>query len=199
MVDQNPHPLFDTRAREAVHSISTPALTLVFAAFTQLGGAWFLVPFGIFIFVPLIRGNRRRGSLFAIEVLGANLMNELMKLYFHRPRPEPFFEFGVPIGYSFPSGHSMVSLCFYLALARISVDPLWPLSRRTLAWILAAMLPLLIGFSRVYIGVHYPTDVLAGWAAGLAWMAAVHAGLMTRRVYRARAGASRLPTAPGCV
>jgi undecaprenyl-diphosphatase len=194
-VSVDPLPALDTRIRDAVHSISTPALTLIFYSFTQIGGAFFLVPFGIFIFIPMIRANRRRGALFAIEVLGANLLNELMKLYFHRARPHPFDGFATPVGFSFPSGHSLVSMCFYLALARVSVNPQWPLSRRVPAWVVAAILPLIIGFSRIYIGVHYPTDVLAGWSAGLFWMAFVRTGVLTRRARIAR----RLPTAPGCV
>ena len=96
----------------------------------------------------------------AATVLGANLLSEALKLVFQRPRPESFFGFESPITYSFPSGHAMVSLVFYLALAEVLAPP----GRRPAARVAAAVLSLAVGFSRVYLGVHYPTDVAAGWA-----------------------------------
>ena len=102
-------------------------------------------------------------------MLGANLLDEGMKLIFHRPRPTPWFEYPPPSTYSFPSGHSFVSFCFYLALAEILIRDEWPLGRRMAMWTGAGILTLAIGFSRAYLGVHYPTDVLAGYAAAIAW------------------------------
>jgi undecaprenyl-diphosphatase len=167
---------FDSDVREAVHALSSVPLTHVLETITQLGGAWFLLPFGIVIAALLLRGARRQeAALFALAILGAELVNEILKLFFHRARPDSFFGYPTPVTYSFPSGHSFVSYCFYLALAEILIEPDWPQARKLGLWILAAALVLVIGFSRVYLGVHYPTDVIAGYTAATAWTAGLRA------------------------
>ena len=92
-----------------------------------------------------------------------------MKLFFRRARPEPWFGYALPSTYSFPSGHAFVSFCFYLCLAEIVIRDEWPLARKVAIWTAAVACTMTIGLSRVYLGVHYPTDVLAGYVAGIAW------------------------------
>jgi undecaprenyl-diphosphatase len=101
-----------------------------------------------------------------------------MKLLFYRPRPEPFFGLASPITHSFPSGHAMVSCCFFGVLAMILAAREPSRARRISIFAAAAILVALMGFSRVYLGFHYPTDVLAGYAAAVVWLAVVRAVLM---------------------
>ena len=114
-------------------------------------------------------GRKREVAVFAVAVLGANLLNEAMKLFFHRPRPEPWFGYPQPPTYSFPSGHAFVSFCFCLCLAEILMRHGWPLGGKVAIWSAALGCTLTVGLSRVYLGVHYPTDVLGGYAAGIVW------------------------------
>jgi undecaprenyl-diphosphatase len=164
-----PTPL-DVPVRAAIHGLASPVLTAAMKVATQLGGGWFLYPLGALIVGTLYRAGRRRESaLFAVAVLGANLLDQGMKLVFHRPRPIPWFEYPQPDSFSFPSGHSFVSFCFYFSLAEILIEDEWPLGRRLAMWAAAGAITLAIGFSRAYLGVHYPTDVLAGYVAAIAW------------------------------
>ena len=167
---------FDLAVRGAIHARASTPLTRVMEVTTQLGGGWFLWPFGAIIVAVLVReGRRQEAALFAVAVLGAELVNESLKLVFQRPRPEAYFGFPLPATYSFPSGHSFLSFCFYLALAELAIEPEWTPGRRLAVWGTAVMLVLLIGVSRVYLGVHYPTDVLAGYTAAIAWTALLRA------------------------
>lgn len=164
-----PAPL-DVPVRAAIHGLANPALTAAMKAATQLGGGWLLYPLGALIVGMLYReGRRREAAFFAVAVLGANLLDQGMKLIFHRRRPLPWFEYPQPDSYSFPSGHAFVSLCFYFSLAEILIEDEWPLGRRMAMWAAAGAITLTIGFSRAFLGVHYPSDVLAGYVAAIAW------------------------------
>jgi undecaprenyl-diphosphatase len=175
-------PAFDTAVRIAVHGFSNPVLTACMKAFTNLGSGWLLWPVVPAIVFVLVRGGRRRdAALFAVAVLGAYFIYEGMKLLVHRTRPDPFFGMDRPSSYSFPSGHAFLSFCFYLTLAEVLVRPEWPARWRRLAWAGAILLTLSIGFSRIYLGVHYPSDVLAGYAGAIAWTSVVRAAHKTRR------------------
>ena len=167
-------PGFDIAGRNAVHAFAAPWLTLVMRGASLAGGGWGLWPVGIVVAVWLARAGRGRDAgLFAIAVIGANLVSESMKLFFHRPRPEPWFGYPLPTTYSFPSGHAFVSFCFCLCLAEIlvdhDVDDDWPAAGKAALWSAALGCTLTVGFSRVYLGVHYPSDVLGGYAAGIVW------------------------------
>ena len=96
-------------------------------------------------------------------------MDEAVKLFFHRARPEPWFDYPLPRTYSFPSGHAFVSFCFFLCLAEIVIRDEWPKLRKLAIWFAAVLCTFTIGLSRVYLGVHYPTDVLAGYVAAIMW------------------------------
>jgi undecaprenyl-diphosphatase len=169
-------PAFDVQVRDAVHSAATPFLTLLFKSITRLGSGWFLWACGAPVVFGLARQNRdREAALFVVAFIGANIMEQAMKLVFQRVRPEPYFDYPLPDSFSFPSGHACISFAFYLTLAEILVPPAWPFARRAAGWIAAVSMTLLIGLSRVYLGVHYPTDVVAGYAGAVAWTAIVRA------------------------
>jgi membrane-associated phospholipid phosphatase len=163
-------PGFDMAVRAAVHTHASPWLTGVMKAASQAGSGWVLFPGGVIIVACLVRAARTwEAVLFAIAVAGANLMDEALKLFFHRARPEAWFNYPLPITYSFPSGHAFVSSCFYLCLAELLIRDGWPVARKVAMWSAAVACTLTIGISRVYLGVHYPTDVLAGYVAATAW------------------------------
>lgn len=137
---------------------------------TALGGATllFLLTFSIVIYLML---QRRLGSMtFLIAaIVGGALVSLILKETFGRPRPDLVTHLSYVTTSSFPSGHSMLAAVTYLTLgallARIHE------SRRLKAFFLvvAVVLTVLVGFSRVYLGVHWPTDVLGGWTVGAAW------------------------------
>ncbi len=163
-------PEFDLAGREAVHAFAQPWLTWVMQGASLVGGGWGLWPGGLLIVGLLARAARGRdAALFAVAVVGANLLSEAMKLFFHRARPAPWFGYPLPSTYGFPSGHALVSFCFFLCLAEILIRAEWPLAGKVAMWSAALAFTLTVGLSRVYLGVHYPTDVLAGYAAGIVW------------------------------
>ena len=167
-------PAFDLALRGHVHSYAHPGLTRFMWFASWLGSGWILWPGGALLVGMLDRAGRRRDALlFALAVVGANLINESMKLMFHRPRPEAWFGYPLPGTYSFPSGHAFVSCCFFLCLAEILVRDPWPLPLKAATWMAASATTLTIGLSRIYLGVHYPTDVLAGFAAAIVWTTAI--------------------------
>lgn len=163
-------PGFDNAGRAAVHAYAHPNLTLVMKAASAAGSGWVLWPAGAMIVTLLTAAGRvREGALFAVAVAGANLVDEAVKLFFHRTRPDPWFGYPLPATYSFPSGHAFVSFCFFLCLAEIVVRDEWPMVRKLTIWLVAVLCTFTIGLSRVYLGVHYPTDVLAGYLAAIMW------------------------------
>lgn len=110
------------------------------------------------------------GLALGICLLGAGILNFILKNLFERARPE-LFRVVDASGYSFPSGHAMVSLCFYGLLAFLAARNIKSAKGRLLIITFAVGLIVLIGISRIYLGVHYPTDVVAGYAAGSMWLA----------------------------
>jgi undecaprenyl-diphosphatase len=169
----------DTPIRNAVHARSSPPLTAMMRGVSLIGSEVVLVPLGVILVWRLVAAKRRRAAVvFGVAALGAEALDQIMKLLFYRPRPEPFFGLASPITHSFPSGHAMVSCCFFGVLAMILAAREPSRARRISIFAAAAILVALMGFSRVYLGFHYPTDVLAGYAAAVVWLAVVRAVLM---------------------
>lgn len=167
---------FDLAVRDGVHVWASPALTLAMRGITILGSTVFLVALGaIVVWRLLAAGQRRAAILLVLAALGGEGWDQGLKRLFERPRPAVFFGLAQPASYSFPSGHSMASCCFYGALAAMAAARAESRARRRAILLGAAALILLVGFSRIYLGVHYPTDVLGGYAAALAWLAVLRA------------------------
>ncbi len=108
-------------------------------------------------------------ALLLLAVLGGLLLSTLLKGSYARPRPEVVPHLSDVWTSSFPSGHSMLSAVVYLTLGSLLSRLVGPLRLKLYFLGVAVLLSFLVGLSRVYLGVHYPSDVLAGWAAGLAW------------------------------
>jgi len=171
---------FDEVTRAAIHQLASPTLTLVMRAFSFVGSTIALTIGTIIVVVRFaMKKWGREAKLFAITMIGAGLLNITLKLAFKRSRPEPFFNLSLPETYSFPSGHSLTSAVFFGALAAILTARIKSRRARVAIWIVSAFMFLTIGFSRIYLGVHHTTDVIAGFAAALIWI------LMVRFVEKA--------------
>lgn len=167
---------FDDAVRSSVHQYAAPALTTVMQIASFLGSTVFLTSFGIGVFVVFwLLKRRRAATLFAVTMLGSSILLITLKTAFHRARPEPFFDTLLPASYSFPSGHSLMSCCFYGVLAAIITTRIERRFYKIIIWLAAVLLVALVGLSRVYLGVHYPSDVLAGYTAAFVWVVAVAA------------------------
>jgi undecaprenyl-diphosphatase len=137
---------------------------------TALGGATVLILLTAFTSgFLLLDGKRRMAGLVCGSVVGGLLLSTALKLAFNRPRPDL-----VPYGShvyttSFPSGHSMLSAVTYLTLGALLARSYERKRMKAFVLLSAALVTGLVGVSRVYLGVHWPTDVLAGWTAGASW------------------------------
>ena len=122
------------------------------------------------------------------SIAGASLLNAGLKSILHRPRPELVPHLAVVSNASFPSGHAMISAAIYLTIAAMLSETQPKRSARIFLMAFAGLLVLLIGCSRIYLGVHWPSDVLAGWCLGSVWalvVFAVNRTLRTRGAARA--------------
>jgi undecaprenyl-diphosphatase len=176
---------FDSAVRGVVHEYASPRITPVFRFVTNLGD-WPVVLAGTLalIFFFLYRKDRAHLGVLVVTMAGAGVLDGTLKLAFHRLRPDPFFG-AKPTTYSFPSGHALISFCFYGLIAGMVNFQLEKRWQRALVWCAGGLLIGMIGLSRIYLGVHWPTDVVAGYAAAMIWMGAV--GVMARRVEARRA------------
>ena len=164
---------FDQGVRDAVHQYASPKLTAFMRGVTHLGDWTVVLPAVLFLWgIFSSRGAKAYVRLLLITMLGAVILESSLKLVFHRARPDPFF-IAKPPSYSFPSGHALVSLCFYGVLAGMLSLQLKEQWQRIALWTAASTLVVLIGLSRIYLGVHWPSDVLAGYAAAIVWMGTV--------------------------
>ena len=176
-------------------------LTPVMEAVTWLGSSFVIVPFGIAVGGYLWRRRRSRWPLFMMGAafLGAAGLYDVVKPAVGRARPPAALQVGGPdIGRAFPSGHATQTISFYGMLAVVLIVAYAPKRRWPLV-IGAALVTLVVGASRLYLGVHWLTDVLGGYALGLAWLSLVM-GLSRRsgnaRPYRRSSGQGLLVRPP---
>lgn len=161
---------FDEVVSLALHGLATPPLDLLMRAFTVIGSAPVVLAVVLAVAWWCLRQrDRRAAGAFLAVALAQEALNLVLKFAFHRPRPSLWAMVALH-GYSFPSGHAMAAVAIY-GMAAVVIARLRPGLRRP-AGLLAALLAVLIGASRVYLGAHWPTDVLAGFAAGAFVLAA---------------------------
>ena len=164
---------FDETVRMGLHGLASPLLTLLAEKVTWLGTLGVLALFGVVAVAVLVHARRRDGAvLLAVIMAGAVVLENGLKFSFQRVRPPPFFG-SEPVTYSFPSGHALFSLCFYGGLAIAASRAMQSGAMKTGIWIATVLLVLAIGGTRIYLGVHYPSDVLGGYLVAIAWIAIV--------------------------
>jgi membrane-associated phospholipid phosphatase len=153
-----------------IHQHATPIRDPLIIFITHLGRAWVMVPFCTAIGLYLVSTKRfREACFFALGTGGAALLNLAAKLFFGRARPDLWISPAPEYDYGFPSGHAMVSMAVAAALIVLA----WPTKGRWPVILVGSVFVLAIGFTRLYLGVHYPSDVLGGWCASLAWVSGV--------------------------
>ncbi|MEO5860348.1 MAG: phosphatase PAP2 family protein, partial [Pyrinomonadaceae bacterium] len=161
---------FDAFVREGVHSFATPVLTKLMIAFSFIGSGLSLTLLGLAIFGYLLYIKwKREAIIFLITNIGELILNISLKLIYQRARPQPLFDYALPSSYSFPSGHALGSFCFFGILAWILATNVKKSASSCAIYTTAGLLIFFIGLSRIYLGVHYPSDVLAGYLAASVW------------------------------
>lgn len=159
---------FDREVLLSINSLASPLLDTVSVIATQFGGVIGVVALTVGGAVLLWgRAKRRMATLLTMGVGGAVLLNLLLKVVFQRDRPQLWERLVTENSYSFPSGHAMASSALALSLIVIC----WPTRLRWVSVAIAALYMIVIALTRLYLGVHYPSDILAGWAISAAWIA----------------------------
>ena len=150
---------------------------------TALGGVTFLTLLTVVATLALLfHGKWKRALVFAGTVVAADISSEVLKQVYDRPRPTLVPHGSYVYSASFPSGHSTLAAATFFTLATViaSLEP--HRSTKVLTYVVAIVLTVMVGFSRVYLGVHWPSDVLGGWSLGAAW--ALAAWIVLNRVTR---------------
>ena len=170
---------FDEPLLEFARGYTTPTMDAVMRVGSDLGFTWGVIPLDIALFATLLAlGHVRRGLFFGLAVGGSALLNLAGKAVFQRERPDLWLSIAPEHTFSFPSGHAMGSATLAAAVVLLAWHSRW-------RWpVLAVALPftLWVGASRVYLGVHFPSDIVAGWAAAVTWTCLVY--LITRPNHR---------------
>lgn len=172
VVSGDPLTVVDAEIALWLHLHATPTLTDAMKSITLLA-SWPVVT-GICLFMATYfvwKRSHYRLLALTLTIPVGMLLNALLKLAFHRSRPTWDDPILMIENFSFPSGHAMMATLLYGFLAAFGVRKAQAWRRRVLTVLAAGMLIVLIGFSRLYLGVHYLSDVLAGMAAGSAWLA----------------------------
>ena len=166
----------------------TGGLTTLFRTLTAIGGAAVLTPLAALAAALLAWYGRTWRPLWiaALTLAGSQLLVATIKLLVARPRPGAIFAVLTAHGYSFPSGHATSSLAAFGILAWLTAAVVSRRPVQVTVWTIAILLALGVGLSRIYLGVHYLSDVLAAWALGAGWLAAVIAALTTASGLRNR-------------
>jgi undecaprenyl-diphosphatase len=166
-----PLTLVDLKLTAWLTTNRSPAVTTLIWLATSLGSTWVASCTAVIAGLYLLwRRQPYWCTTVCLSVFGGMALNRLLKYTFHRPRPY----FDDPIlsltGYSFPSGHTMTATVLYGVLAAYLISRIGKFRERVLVFLCASILIALVGFSRIYLGAHYLSDVLGAIAEGLAWL-----------------------------
>lgn len=149
-----------------VHSLAQPQLDGFAAILTKFGSFWTVLPMLIAIALILVVQRRWRSLTYLIiTAAGSATINRTAKEFWHRVRPDLWTSVAPEFDYSFPSGHAMTSMTFLAILVVLTWGSTW----RWLTVILGSVYILAIGWTRLYLGVHFPSDIIAGWMVAIAW------------------------------
>lgn len=162
---------FDLPIIEFVQGLETPWLTVFLKTFTWIGSAYGVVPITILVCAILFYGlnEKKRAIFFAFSIVSTIILNEGLKLYFVRERPE-IYRLMDTGGFSFPSGHTMMAFSLYGMIVYVTWWQLKETKKRIAVIILAAFIAFSIAISRIYVGVHFPSDIVGGITASTCWI-----------------------------
>jgi len=170
---------FDREITNFIYSFRSPEMRIVMKGLSSLGGDMLALVAVIIPIVLMFKNFKKAAIHFWFLVAFGTVLNHALKNMFQRLRPNQTMLTNMTT-YSFPSGHSMVSFIFYMSLAYFIFRHLDNKRAGTILACVFSVLVLGIGVSRVYLGAHYPSDVLAGYAAGAAW---VYLVVMIEKIY----------------
>ncbi|CAN7640641.1 phosphatase PAP2 family protein [Paenibacillus sp. LjRoot56] len=161
---------FDSRVISVVQGMESPWLTTIMKCFTFIGSTPVVITISICSLFLLFKflNHRLELVLFLVLVAGTAILNQLLKLVFQRERPT-LHRLIEETGYSFPSGHSMTAFALYAALSFLLWRHVPSKSGRTIVICISILMILMIGSSRIYLGVHYPSDVVGAYLASGFW------------------------------
>jgi membrane-associated phospholipid phosphatase len=186
---------FDVALANELHAQATPTSTTIYFIISYIGGQGSLIVGGIVAAVFIVRRQWSSLTFWVITLVGGYILNPVLKNLVARPRPtftDPFF---VEMTYSFPSGHAMISLITFGMFAYFLWLAIPNRYARILISFVSTLLIILVGISRMTLGVHYFSDVVAGFAAGGIWLGVcilVHE-LFRRKQAQLRANVAPLP------
>ena len=167
--------LWDESILLSIHETANPQLDLFAKTLTKFGLFWGVFPLAIVTMLVLWKQRFWRSlAYWLITMLGSILINHTGKSVIHRVRPELWESPAPELNYSFPSGHAMYSMVFIAGLVILTWESKW----RWVALIVGGLFVLAIGWTRLYLGVHYPSDIVAGWMVSIAW--AIGVGLLIK-------------------
>jgi membrane-associated phospholipid phosphatase len=162
---------FDKPVLLWLHAQATPLRDDLAVLLSDIGYLWGVVPFNVALLALLVvRKRYREGLFFALAVGGSALLNLAAKLHYERVRPDFWEQVVDEHSFSFPSGHAMGSATLATALVLLAWRTRW-------YWPMLVLMPLFavaVGTARMYLGVHYPSDILAGFALAVAWVFGMH-------------------------
>ena len=152
-----------------IHQFANPQFDRIFLFFTALDDPPTVVTIFIITIAWLVMKRRYSdGIRFTIVCAGGVLTNQVMKLFFAKPRPELWHRLIPETSFSFPSGHAVGSMVVYGFIAYILAKEMQ--QHKHIIYATASLLIIAIGLSRLYLGVHYPTDIIAGYGIGFIWL-----------------------------
>ena len=161
---------FDVPLLLAIHSTAQPKLNVFVSYLTKLGVFWGVFPAAAMISLLLVIRQSWRALEFLLTAsVGSIIINQTVKRLLHRARPHLWVTPAPEFDYGFPSGHAMASMTLVAVLIILSWKSRW----RWFVVIIGTLFVLIIGWTRLYLGVHYPSDVLAGWMVALGWTVGV--------------------------
>lgn len=154
----------------AIHLTSQPRLDVFATTLTKFGVFWGVFPLSAVIVLVLLRQRKWRSLAYLIStLLGSIIINRTAKVLLHRVRPHLWESPSPELDYGFPSGHAMSSMTLVVALIILTWGTRWC----WLVLIVGGLFVLAIAWTRLYLGVHYPSDILAGWMVSIAWAVGV--------------------------
>jgi membrane-associated phospholipid phosphatase len=157
---------WDLAILRKIHSLAQPQLDVLAVLLTKLGSRWFVSPVVIAIaFILLLQRRWRSLSYLLFTVTGSIIINITAKAFWQRIRPDLWTSAAPEFDYAFPSGHAMTSMTLIALLVVLTWDSIW-------CWLtvsFGSLYVLAIGWTRLYLGVHFPSDIIAGWMVAIAW------------------------------